>query len=300
MPARSKVMKIGIWGMICGVLGAPSPCADFVRGDADGNGTLGITDPIAILAHVAGGQQPGLECLDAADADDSGAVNVTDAAFIVASLFQGAAAPPAPFPTCGPDPTDDGLGCDAYSQCPVAIGGIPLLGDGIFYVVDKSPTMADSGELNIAKREVIRTINELPEDHQFGIVFFDSSVMKFPGSGVPAMASAAMKAAATSFVQSVTAVGGSCVQQGLVAALNMARNSSARRDVLVYVGDGGGTCQGADEATYLRQTLQWVTEKNSGHAQIHAVGVLSPNRIPEDFMKALAAQNSGIYARIER
>jgi hypothetical protein len=271
-----------------------------VRGDADGNGTLGITDPIAILLHVAGDEEPILECLDAADADDSGAVNITDAAFILASLFQGGAEPPAPFPTCGPDPTDDGLGCKAYGACPMVFYGIPLLGDGIFYVVDKSWSMADSGELAIAKREVIRTINELPEDHQFGIVFFDSSVMRFPASGVPATANPAMKAAATAFVQSVTFGTGSCPQQSLVAALDMAKASSARRDVLVYVGDGGGTCQGADEVTYLKQTLERVTEENSGHAQIHTVGVLNPARLLEDFLKALADRNSGIYVRIER
>ena len=300
MRASCKALKIGIWGLLCGALGAPSPCADFVRGDADGNGTLGITDPIAILAHVAGEKESGLKCLDAADADDSGAVNVTDAAFILASLFQGAAAPAAPFPACGPDPTDDGLGCEAYYRCPVVFYGIPLLGDGIFYVVDTSGSMMDSGELNIAKNEIIRTINELPEDHQFGIVFFASNVTKFPASGFPATANAAMKAAATSFVESIGQGAGSCPQQGFAAALDMARASSARRDVVVYAGDGGGTCQGADEATYLKQTLQQVTEENSGHAQIHSVGVLSPNRIGEDFMKALAAQNSGIYVRVER
>lgn len=301
MGPSSKALKRGVWGLLCWALGARAPCADFVRGDADGNGTLGITDPIAILLHVAGENEPALKCLDAADADDSGTVSVTDAAFVLASLFQGSAAPPAPFPTCGRDPTEDGLGCEAYSRCPAAFYGVPLLGDGIFYVVDKSGSMMDSGELAIAKREVIRTVNELPEDHQFGIVFFDSSVMKFPASGFPATANPAMKAAATSFVQSVPGGGGgSCVQQALLATLDMARASSARRDVLVYVGDGGGTCMGSDEVTYLQQTLSSVTEDNSGHAQILTVGVLNPSSLGEEFMKALAAQNSGVYARIER
>jgi hypothetical protein len=44
--------------------------------------------------------------MDAADADDSGALDLTDAIFVLGYLFQGGSTPPAPGPkTCGPDTT---------------------------------------------------------------------------------------------------------------------------------------------------------------------------------------------------
>jgi hypothetical protein len=62
------------------------------------------------------------DCLDAADADDNGQVQLTDAVRILGFLFLGTAPLPAPFdppgPSCGPDPTEDGIGCLSSSACP--------------------------------------------------------------------------------------------------------------------------------------------------------------------------------------
>ena len=69
---------------------------------------------------------------------------------------------------------------------------------------------------------------------------------------------------------------------------------------MVYVGDGGGTCQGADEATYLRQTLGAITSQNYQRVQINCIGVLNPSALGVDFMKRLSATNGGTYTRITR
>jgi len=81
----------------------------FRRGDADGNGSVNLTDGIFILRSLfQGGANP--LCPDAADADDNSLVNLTDAIYILRSLFQGGADIPAPGPSsCGPDPTPDAL-----------------------------------------------------------------------------------------------------------------------------------------------------------------------------------------------
>jgi len=182
----------------------------------------------------------------------------------------------------------------------VTFYGQQLEGDGIFYVVDKSWTMRNEGELTIAQREVIRNVQEFSDRVQFGIVFFDSTVVKFPASGMPAEANPGMKAAAVSFVQSVVGQSGSCCQQGLAEALRMANLATPKRKVLVYVGDGGGTaCQG-DEAPYLQQTLAVITGQNYQRVQINTIGVLNPSTIGVDFMKKLAANNGGTYTRIVR
>lgn len=180
----------------------------------------------------------------------------------------------------------------------VTFYGTQLEGDGLFYVVDKSGTMQDQGELDIAKRELVRNISEFSDRVQFGIVFFDANVSKFPSSGMPAEASPGMKASATSFVNAIPGGHGSCCQEGIVAALHMANLATAKRKVLVYLGDGGGTCQGADEANYLKQTLAAVTAQNFQRIQINTIGILQPGPINEDFMKRLAASNGGNYHRV--
>jgi Mg-chelatase subunit ChlD len=173
-------------------------------------------------------------------------------------------------------------------------------GDGIFYAIDRSGSMQSSGELEIAKREVSRNIMEFSNRVQFGIVFFDRGITKFPAGGRPTEANAAMKAAGLNWIQSIPGGGGSCCQQGLIEALKYANTSSASRKVVVYVGDGGGTCNGANEQTYLNQTLSVVRSQNFQRAQINAVGVLDVTTVCENFLRSLASGNGGSYVKITR
>ena len=53
-----------------------------------------------------------IKCEDAADANDDGGVNATDAVFTLDYLFKAGPPPASPFPRAGSDRTDDGLGCD--------------------------------------------------------------------------------------------------------------------------------------------------------------------------------------------
>lgn len=89
----------------------------FKRGDVDGNGKLDITDPIFTLGHLfLGTFTP--ECLDAADFNDSGLVQLDDAIGSLNYQFLGGPPPPAPGAyACGLDPTPDGaheLGCSFH------------------------------------------------------------------------------------------------------------------------------------------------------------------------------------------
>jgi uncharacterized delta-60 repeat protein len=276
------------------------------RGTIDADDKVDITDAIVLLQYLfLGGDAP--QCLDAADVDDSGELNVTDPIRLLSHLFLGGIAPEEPFTQCGRDITLDSIECNVHPSCD-PFGGIPAFtfygrefrADGVFYVVDKSGSMHDSGELIIAKREILRNIDEFPESMEFGIAFFDSSVEKFPETGLPAKASPEMKAGAKTFVQSIAGGFGSCCQQGLAAGLQCANQSAGKRKVLLYVADGGGTCQGADEAIYLRQTLAAITAMNDQGVQIHCFGVLNPSSLGVDFMKRLAEANGGTYTRVIR
>ena len=62
---------------VSGEEGPPDPVGGFFRGDADNSGAVNITDGIFVLNFLfLGGPDP--SCMDAADADDSGATNITD------------------------------------------------------------------------------------------------------------------------------------------------------------------------------------------------------------------------------
>ncbi len=96
---------------------APGGGGGFRRGDADDNGAVQLTDAVGILNFLfAGGEAT---CVDAADADDNGTVQLTDAVHVLTFLFGGGPPPPSPgVEACGPDPDpDDGSGCDSYTSC---------------------------------------------------------------------------------------------------------------------------------------------------------------------------------------
>jgi hypothetical protein len=179
----------------------------------------------------------------------------------------------------------------------VTFYGTRLEGDGFFYVIDRSGTM-QQGELPRAKQEVVSNLQEFSDSVEFGVIFFDKSVLKFPQNGQPARATQPMKAAAITFVRSVAGGGGTCGQAGLSAALDMANQSSVQRKVIVYLSDGGGTCPGFDECTYLRQTLANITSKNWQRIPINTIAVLSLEKCGEEFLRGLATANGGTYTRI--
>jgi Mg-chelatase subunit ChlD len=175
---------------------------------------------------------------------------------------------------------------------------LSLEGDAFFYVVDHSGSMLESGELQRAKQEVTKNVNEFSERVRFGIIFFAGSVTRYPRNGQPAQADPPTKQGAYSFIQSITRGRGSCPLVGLQAGLLMANQVTSTRKVIVYVGDGGGTCQGADEAQYLQKTLSTITSMNFQKIKINTIGVVDVSALGEQFLRKLASQNGGTYTRI--
>lgn len=85
---------------------------NFVRGDANQDHTVDISDPIGVLAFLFLGGTV-LECQDAADANDDGLLDVSDPVMLLSHLFLGEGPLPTPSgPTPGADPTVDELGCE--------------------------------------------------------------------------------------------------------------------------------------------------------------------------------------------
>lgn len=99
---------------------APPP-PEFVRGDVDGDGTLGLVDSTLLLDYITG--LAGIDCIDAGDVNDDGRVQLVDGIALLDFLFGDTGPPPPPYPDCGPDPTGDvngDLGCiGPVAGCPV-------------------------------------------------------------------------------------------------------------------------------------------------------------------------------------
>lgn len=96
-------------------LSTTSPGQDFLRGDANRDGKVSVSDGITIRRHLfAGAWFPA--CRDAADANDDGRLMLDDEIEILRRLIGPPASYwtvplPAPYPAPGEDPTADELDC---------------------------------------------------------------------------------------------------------------------------------------------------------------------------------------------
>lgn len=88
---------------------------DFVRADANTDGTVNIADAVTTLDYLFGGGVG--YCLDAMDSNDDGTVDISDPIVLIGFLFSAGPAPAPPFGQCGADPTADNLGCDSHAVC---------------------------------------------------------------------------------------------------------------------------------------------------------------------------------------
>ncbi len=99
-------------GSVVAVTGDAPPARPFLRGDANGDGGVDISDAVVTLLFLFG-DIGSIPCLDAGDANDDGSIDISDAVRILGSLFSTNKGLPPPFPLPGLDPTPDSLACFA-------------------------------------------------------------------------------------------------------------------------------------------------------------------------------------------
>jgi cobalamin biosynthesis protein CobT len=80
----------------------------------------------------------------------------------------------------------------------------------------------------------------------------------------------------------------------------MARQATAAKKIIFFVSDGGGTCSGQDEGTYLDRMLVQIANANEGEVQIHTFGIGVYTEFHRKRLQALAEQNGGTYHEISR
>src|SRR6266545_3495837 len=132
-----RISALGLW-VACGsfffLLGAFAADPVFLRGDANADGQVSISDAMTILNTPV----EELPCAKAADIDDDGSVTLRSMneprmlrAFIFSPLMAlntGFPQPRPPFPEPGTDPSSDSLGCSGYVVVPpvVAQGSVRI------------------------------------------------------------------------------------------------------------------------------------------------------------------------------
>jgi hypothetical protein len=99
------------FALVNGLLNIIPDTTPFVRGDANSDDLVNISDPQFTLGYLFLGTDPP-SCFDAADSNDDGVVNIADPIDTLGFLFAGThSSLPPPHGSAGPDPTRDDLLC---------------------------------------------------------------------------------------------------------------------------------------------------------------------------------------------
>ena len=167
-------------------------------------------------------------------------------------------------------------------------------GNKFVYVFDRSASTDgyQGRPLAAEKRELIASLNDLDDIHQFQIVFYNeqSTVFNPDAPQPPKMlfGEASTKRLAQNFVRGIIAAGGTRHSAALRLALNM------KPDVIFFLTDAGDPVMTASEMEEVRQR-----NMRTG-ATINVIEFGSgPNPGGENFLVRLARQNSGQYVYVD-
>jgi len=180
------------------------------------------------------------------------------------------------------------------NQVRTGVFGVEGTGTKFVYVFDRSASMASYGgrPLAVAKSELISSLRDLSDIHQFQIIFYNDRPMVFnPNRPRPPrmlFGNDATKRLAENFVRAIVAAGGTRHMEALKLALGM------RPEVIFFLTD-------ADEPALTPSQLDDIRTRNARvGATINAIqfGVGSqPTRL--NFLMRLAKQNGGQYAYVD-
>ena len=195
----------------------------FVRGDYDASGSMTIADALAGLYYGIGEGNPP-SCEDAADLNDDGVIDVSDAVYSLGYQFGGGSAPHAPFPGCGDDPTSDDLDCDRFAGCGSVHGGaLRPSGDASTSVVELAAHYSATGDTLFLPMVV--GLSE-PAAGFDATLIFDPAALEFLGF------SRGDEAAAFGFCSARLLPSGDVARLGVVRDLGLEQGLSAGRHTI--------------------------------------------------------------------
>lgn len=170
----------------------------------------------------------------------------------------------------------------------VNVFGTQGVGYKFAYVFDRSLSMEGSGRspLEVAKAEMIASLDTLEDTHQFQIVFYNETPKVFNPSGQTgklAFATEQNKERARRFIGSITAYGRTEHEAALKMAIRM------QPDVIFFLTD-------ANEPQLSGRQLYEIRRRAAG-IQINAIEFgIGPKQGGDNFLNKLARENGGQYA----
>ena len=176
-----------------------------------------------------------------------------------------------------------------------SVFGLTGTGTKFVYLFDRSGSMGDfrGRPLHAAKTELLRSLDELEEIHQFQIIFYNQSPSVFNPTGEsPRMwwGDERGKTLAKRFIQAINAVGNTEHMAALEMALRL------QPDVIFFLTD-------ADDPMLSAPQLERLRRLNAGSTVINAIefGVV-PDAGHDNFLRRLARQHAGrhVYINVSR
>lgn len=171
--------------------------------------------------------------------------------------------------------------------------------------LDESKSMSRSNRWQLQQREAIRTISEMNEKTEFGVVFYGAGSYPFRKTLVPA--TPGNKTAAIQFVSSRRLSLGTCLEKAVVESLNIVKTASTEHRAVIVAGDGRPTScpfqRGFDRnPAFFQNVIAQTLAANPGlKVPVHTIYV-SADRDASDagFMKNLADAHGGTFREVHR
>ena len=186
-----------------------------------------------------------------------------------------------------------GRGGPVGGRARTKVYGIEADGFKFVYVFDRSGSMGGSGNngpLNSAKRQLLASLENLQEVHQFQIIFYNERPIMFGIAGHPdklVFGTPANRRSAEHFVENITADGATQHEDALWAALRL------QPDVIFFLTD-------ADQPAMSPEALAKIKRANSGSCSINTIEFGPGPQVRKDnFLVQLARENNGHYKYID-
>lgn len=177
---------------------------------------------------------------------------------------------------------------------PVASGpkyyGLPISAAKIIFVIDTSGSM-NGPRIVAAKRELCRTIEELPADVEFTVIAFNSRAFSWQAKLVSATPDS--KQSAIYFVMSQTLASGTASYDALEAAMQF------DGEAIYFLTDGAPFGGKITRPADIIQAISRLNQFRRMTVNSLGIGVGTPGNNFDTFLATLAGQNFGVYERVD-
>jgi hypothetical protein len=237
-----------------------------------------VTTPVAIVPPEAPSEAPPVDLSQALPAPEDpllgfGAKDLPDLGELLRS------------PPIRVEPAHQGSGRSA-----VPFFGVKAQGSKFVYVLDRSASMGTRNAIDVAKANLLASLEALDDSNQFQIIFYNLRYAMMPvdeKTGRFPFATGTNKELALAFIKKINPDSGTDHLPALKQALELGP------DVIFFLTD-------ADEPKLRPRQLEEIRRSNHSDARIHAIEFgIGPPLGEETFLYKLARMNNGSYEYVD-